>query len=117
MALERFLKFARTYEIRPVIDINQNLEEGLQELFDQVHSCAPWIHYVPPEDRRIFNIRFNNVFLGESLEYALNDISNECNLDTVIIEREDGGINVTIEKNKRLLSFKEVIDYRRTHPE
>lgn len=117
MTSEQFFEFAKTYEIRPTIDINQDLCAGVQALFDQVCQREPSIRYIPTTDRHVLNMRFNEIYLGESLRYAITQIENECEVQFALTDTEDDGVEVTLEYYPRVLSFKEVIEYRRTHPE
>lgn len=117
MTSDEFLTFAKQYVIRPTVDINDDLAKGVEELFDQVHQHDPSIHYIPPTDRHVLNERFNAIYLGETLSYAITQIENECSVAFAITDREDDGIDVTLEYYPRIFSFEEVIRYRRSHPE
>lgn len=117
MNSEQFLEFAKTYKIRPTIDINRDLCKGVQDLFDQVQQNEPSIHYVPPTDRHVLATQFNKIYLGESLRHAITQIENECEVQFAITDTEDDGVEVTLEYYPRVLSFEEVVRYRRAHPE
>lgn len=117
MTSEEFLTFSKSYVIRPTVDINGDLCKGVHALFDQVCQREPSVHYIPPTDKRVLNERFNEIYLGETLSHAITQIENECSVCFAITDREDSGIDVTLEHYPRIFSFEEVIRYRRTHPE
>lgn len=117
MNSESFRSFADSYVIRPTVDIFDDLCAGVKELFDQVSSHDPTIHYIPTTDKRILNERFNSIYLGETLLYAITQIENECPVCFALTDMEGDGVEVTLEYYPRILSFEEAIRYRRTHPE
>lgn len=117
MRSEEFLEFARGYIIRKTVDINGGLAKGVEELFNLVSSDEPNIYYIQTTDKHVINERFNQIYLGETLEQAIIEIENECSVRFSLTDREDDGINVELEYYPRVLSFKEAIEYRRTHPE
>lgn len=117
MTSDEFLTFAKHYVIRPTVDIDGDLAKGVAELFEQVQQHEPSIYYVPPTDKRVLNEHFSEIYLGETLSHAITQIENECSVCFSITDREDEGIDVTLEYYPRIFSFEEVIRYRRTHPE
>lgn len=117
MNSEQFMAFTKDYVIRPTVDINRDLCKGVQALFDQVCQREPSIRYILPTDRRVLNMRFNEIYLGETLQHAITQIENECEVQFALLDTDDDGVIVTLEYYPRILSFEEVVRYRRAHPE
>lgn len=117
MDSDAFRKFVRQHRIYPQIDLSGNLNEGAQLLIDQVAAVDPSVHFIPSTDRNVTREEFIYSFLGETLEHAIVKMESEYPVVFTLTDREDGGVDVSLEYYPRVLTFGEVVEYRRTHPE
>lgn len=117
MTTEEFREFAKSYKIHPQIDVNGNIQDGARMLFEQAFANSPSVRFIETTDKRVLQEKLIYSYLGETLMQAITQIENEYPVVFALLETESGGLEVSLEYHPRNLTFKEVIEYRRTHPE
>lgn len=117
MTSEEFRLFARTYKINPAVEFTGSLHDGCMALIEQVTKIDPSVQFVPSTNRLVLEQRFIWTFQFDTLDQAIIKIEAEYPVQFALTDTEDDGVKIGLEWYPRVLTFKEAIEYRRTHPE